>query len=115
MLEVFAKTPEKSSKCGLSLSSFQPSEVPTEELNEDIDLVELQDKFVKIFSDVMEAIIGAIFLDSGDFKRTEIAVRHMLQSRLISAMPLKDHERTKTLNLFNSKPYARVLKLTYSM
>lgn len=77
--------------------------------------MEFQDKYVKVYSDIMEALIGAIFLDSGDFERTEICVKHMLQSRFVTAMPLKDHERTKTLNLFNSKLYARALKLTHTM
>jgi dsRNA-specific ribonuclease len=43
-----------------------------------MEFFELDENFVKYFSDVYEAIIGAIFLDSGDLEMTQSIVLKML-------------------------------------
>lgn len=53
----------------LSLKLFKDKDVQQQDQNE-VDFSEIDEKFVKYFSDVMEAIIGGIFMDSGDLDKT---------------------------------------------
>ena len=48
---------------------FKDKDVQQQDQNE-VDFSEIDEKFVKYFSDVMEALIGAIFMDSGDLDKT---------------------------------------------
>jgi hypothetical protein len=53
----------------LSLKLFKDKDVQQQDQNE-VDFSEIDDKFVKYFSDVMEALVGGIFMDSGDLDKT---------------------------------------------
>jgi dsRNA-specific ribonuclease len=53
----------------LSLKLFKDKDVQQQDQNE-VDFSEIDEKFVKYFSDVMEALIGGIFMDSGDLDKT---------------------------------------------
>ena len=53
----------------LSLKLFKDKDVQSQDQNE-VDFSEIDEKFVKYFSDVMEALIGGIFMDSGDLDMT---------------------------------------------
>jgi dsRNA-specific ribonuclease len=75
---------------GLSLKQYACGDTGTNEDEHKI-LNEMQDYHVKIISDIMEALIGAIFLDSFDFHRTELAVKRLLQSRFIESFPVRKH------------------------
>jgi dsRNA-specific ribonuclease len=53
----------------LSLKLFKDKDFQQQDQNE-VDLSEINGKFVKYFSDVIEALIGGIFMDSGDLDKT---------------------------------------------
>ena len=53
----------------LSLKLFKDKDVQQQYENE-VDFSESDETFVKYFSDVMEALIGGIFMDSGDLDKT---------------------------------------------
>ena len=53
----------------LSLKLFKDKDVNQQDQNE-VDFSEIDEKFVKCFSDVMEALVGGIFMDSGDLDKT---------------------------------------------
>ena len=53
----------------LSLKLFKDKDVQQQDQNE-VDFSEIDEKFVKYFSDVMEALVGGIFMDSGDLDKT---------------------------------------------
>ena len=48
---------------------FKDKDVQQQDENE-VDFYEIEENFVKYFSDVMEALIGGIFMDSGDLDKT---------------------------------------------
>jgi len=65
---------------------------------------------LKIFGDVFESIIGAVFLDCKSISKTEVILFNMLKPFLkthTNVEQLEDHARTKLLELWNSKPYSR--------
>jgi len=72
---------------------------------DDLDLELLGTKFVKLLSDVHEALIGAIFADSGNLVTTDKCISKMMASRYVMYFPLKENSRTKVLNILNSKKY----------
>lgn len=46
--------------------------------NDEIEFAQLQERHIKLLSDVMEAVIGAIFQDSGNLFMTENAVLRLM-------------------------------------
>jgi dsRNA-specific ribonuclease len=66
----------------LSLNRFVDKDIQNANEKE-IDLGELEDKFVKYFSDTLESIIGAIFLDSKDLAATQAIVLKLAYSPLV--------------------------------
>jgi dsRNA-specific ribonuclease len=55
----------------LSLKLFKNKNVDHQDDDEvEVDFSLVGEKFVKYFADVMESLIGGIFMDSGDFDKT---------------------------------------------
>jgi dsRNA-specific ribonuclease len=52
---------------------------------------------VKYFSDVLEALIGGIFLDSGDLEKTEMILLKLINCPSVKYFPVKQHSRTMIL------------------
>ena len=53
----------------LSLKLFRDQDVQQQDQDE-VDFSEIDEKFVEYFSDVMQALVGGIFMDSGDLDKT---------------------------------------------
>lgn len=68
---------------------------------------------LKIFGDVFESLIGAIFLDSQSLTIVQEMIHRIMKPyiKVYQNLPtLQDHGRTKLLELWNSKPYTRKLR-----
>ena len=66
----------------------------------------LQEEYIKYFSDVLESMIGAIYLATGDFAFTQKCIIDLRSSELLHFYPIKENDRTRVLVNWNSKPYA---------
>ena len=81
-----------------------------------LDLDQLYEATLKIFGDVFESLIGAIFIDSESITVTW-SVLHRLMEPYIPIYSdlnnLQEHSRTKLLELWNSKSYMKNRKCTH--
>jgi dsRNA-specific ribonuclease len=71
---------------------------------------------LKIFGDVFESIIGAIFLDSRNIEETVKVMFNLLDPYIkvyANLDTMQDHSRTKLLELWNSKPYTKHIKCNH--
>jgi dsRNA-specific ribonuclease len=78
----------------------------------------LYESTLKIFGDIFESIIGAIFLDCRSISKTEEILHSLLKPFLKNhahVETLDDHSRTKLLELWNSKSYARNHKIRHEV
>ena len=74
----------------------------------------MKGKHVKLFSDIFESLVGAVFMDSANFGLSySLSLRMILNSKFATSIPHDEHIRTKTLNVYNSKPYTKANKLTH--
>ena len=83
-----------------------------DEQYKEFDLDTLHEHNLKIFGDVFESLIGAVFLDSQSVERTwEILFRLIEPYVYIYAdlATLQDHSRTLLLEMWNQKPYTKNL------
>jgi dsRNA-specific ribonuclease len=83
-----------------------------------INLEPLYEHSLKIFGDVFESLIGAVFLDSRSISKTESILYSLLKPFLKThknVETLDDHSRTKLLELWNSKPYSRHFKIKHEV
>lgn len=68
---------------------------------------------LKIFGDVFESLIGAIFIDSGSITTTWDVLIGLMEpyiQKYANLSTLQDHSRTKLLELWNQKHYMRTFK-----
>jgi len=78
-----------------------------------LDLDYLHEHNLKIFGDVFESLIGAIFLDSQSIDVTKEVLHRIMKPyiRVYGDLEmLQDHARTTLLELWNSKPFTRKLR-----
>jgi len=81
---------------------------------EPLDLDIIYEYSLKMFGDVFESLIGAIFLDSMDIEKTKSILYRILKPYVMVYSDLKsvqDHGRTKLLELWNSKSYTKDVKI----
>jgi dsRNA-specific ribonuclease len=73
---------------------------------------------LKIFGDIFESLIGAVFIDCKSISVTEKVLHSLLKPFLKNhknVESLDDHSRTKLLELWNSKSYSRQLKIKHDV
>ncbi|TNV87559.1 hypothetical protein FGO68_gene11487 [Halteria grandinella] len=99
-------------KYGFTLQRFQNN---SQEDTEEFDLDLISGHFVKILSDVHEALIGSIFADSASLVTTDQCISKLISSRYVFNFPLKENPRTRVLNILNSKSYCQNIKVTHSI
>lgn len=78
-----------------------------------LDLDQLYEYNLKIFGDVFESLIGAIFIDSGSITTTWQVLIGLMEpyiQKYANLATLQDHSRTKLLELWNQKHYMREYK-----
>ena len=83
-----------------------------------VNIEPLYEHSLKIFGDVFESLIGAVFLDSRSISATERILYSLLRPFLKAhthVESLDDHSRTKLLELWNSKPYTRNYKIRHEV
>eukprot|EP00347_Sterkiella_histriomuscorum_P010525 403375951 len=81
-----------------------------------IDLDDLYKFSLKIFGDIFESIIGAVFIDSKCLQTTSDVLFRLLQPYMVVYADIKsaqDHKRTTLLELWNSKNYAKRIKISH--
>ena len=79
-----------------------------------IDLDLIYEHSLKIFGDIFESLVGAIFLDCEDIERTKEIILQLLgpYTTLYSDLSLiQEHGRTLVLELWNSKDYTKQHRL----
>ena len=52
----------------------------------------LQEEYIKYFSDVLESMIGAIYLATGDFAFTQKCIIDLRSSALLDFYPIKEND-----------------------
>jgi dsRNA-specific ribonuclease len=84
-----------------------------------IDMDELCVYSLKMFGDVFESIIGAVFIDSMSIVTTRQVLLSLLKPYIhVYASDVKhmqDHSRTLLLELWNSKPFAKSIKCNHEV
>lgn len=86
------------------------------DLPNSFDLDELYDSNLKIFGDVFESLIGAVFLDCRDIDLTWDILYKLLRPYIrvyADLETLQDHARTKLLELWNQRSYTKRYKCTH--
>mmetsp|Transcript_28083 Transcript_28083/g.42474 ORF Transcript_28083/g.42474 Transcript_28083/m.42474 type:complete len:241 (-) Transcript_28083:117-839(-) len=81
-----------------------------------LDLDQLYEYNLKIFGDVFESLLGAIFIDSRSLDKTAEVLFHLIKPYIdvyANLDSLQDHSRTKLLELWNQKSYMRNLKCSH--
>lgn len=71
---------------------------------------------MKIFGDVFESLIGAVFLDCRDIDQTWSVLQKLLMPYIkvyADLETLQDHARTKLLELWNQRSYTKRFKCTH--
>ena len=71
---------------------------------------------MKIFGDVFESLIGAVFLDSQCIEKTWEVLHHLIKPYIFiyaDLNTLQDHSRTLLLEMWNQKPYLKNLTCTH--
>jgi len=77
------------------------------------DLDELHEHNLKIFGDVFESLIGAVFLDSQSIDETWAVLWKLIMPYVkiyADLETLQDHSRTLLLEMWNQKLYTKNLK-----
>lgn len=83
-----------------------------EEEFKEYDLDTLHEHNLKIFGDVFESLIGAVFLDSQSVEKTWDVLYRLIQPYVYiysDLTTLQDHSRTLLLEMWNQKPYTKNL------
>jgi len=78
-----------------------------------LDLDQLYEYNLKIFGDVFESIIGAVFIDSESIEVTWTVLWGLMEDYIkvyANLETLQDHSRTKLLELWNQKVFMRDFK-----
>ncbi len=70
---------------------------------------------MQIFSNVLKSILGALFLEQGNFLVADQSAFRMMTSRVIKIFPLSDDLKMLTEIIFRFKPYTKDLKLGHEM
>jgi len=81
-----------------------------------LDLDQLYEYNLKIFGDVFESLIGAVFIDSESIEITWGVLHNLMEPYIkiyANLDTLQDHSRTKLLELWNQKPFMRNLKCSH--
>lgn len=81
-----------------------------------LDLDELYEHNLKIFGDVFESLIGAVFLDCRDTERTWAVLEKLIMPYIkvyADLDTMQDHHRTKLLELWNQRSYTKKFKCTH--
>lgn len=76
----------------------------TKDVQKALDLDDLYEKTLKIFGDVFESLIGAVFIDSCSMETTWNVLYGLMRPYLglySNLQTLQDHSRTKLLELWN--------------
>jgi len=76
----------------------------------------LYEKCLKIFGDIFESIIGAIFLDSRSLEITSKVLFNLLDPYIkvySNEANMQDHKRTVLLELWSSKHWGKNLKISH--
>lgn len=85
----------------------------TSESKQALDLDQLSEQSMKIFGDVFESLIGAVFIDSECLVTTKEVLLKLMEpyvEKYADLDSLQDHGRTKLLELWNQKSYMRGLR-----
>jgi dsRNA-specific ribonuclease len=80
------------------------------------DLDKLHEHNLKIFGDVFESLIGAVFMDSRSIDETWRVLEHLIMPYIkvyANLDTLQDHPRTKLLELWNQKSYTKIFKCNH--
>lgn len=78
-----------------------------------LEIDDLYEYNLKIFGDVFESLIGAVFIDSECIEKTWSVLYGLMEPYIkiyADLSTLQDHSRTKLLELWNQKPFMRNLK-----
>ena len=81
-----------------------------------MDLDELYEHNLKIFGDVFESLIGAVFLDCRDTEKTWAVLEKLIMPYIkvyADLETMQDHHRTKLLELWNQRSYTKKFKCTH--
>jgi tellurite resistance-related uncharacterized protein len=81
------------------------------------DLDRLHEHNLKIFGDVFESMIGAVFMDSQSIDETWRVLKDLIMPYIkvyANLDTLQDHPRTKLLELWNQKSYTKCFKCNHS-
>jgi len=85
---------------------------PDEQRYREFDLDKLHEHNLKIFGDVFESLIGAVFLDSQCVEQTWQVLKRLIEPYIeiyADLDTLQDHSRTLLLEMWNQKPYLKNL------
>lgn len=80
------------------------------------DLDKLFEHNLKIFGDVFESLIGAVFMDSQSIDTTWKVLWHLIEPYIkvyANLETMQDHPRTKLLELWNQKSYTKIFKCNH--
>lgn len=81
------------------------------------DLDKLHEHNLKIFGDVFESLIGAVFMDSQSIDVTWRVLEQLIMPYIkvyANLDTLQDHPRTKLLELWNQKSYTKIFKCNHT-
>lgn len=82
-----------------------------------LDFDDLSESTLKLFGDIFEALIGAMFLDSEDLQLTRKVLLEVLKPYMQvyahSSDELQEHSRTQLLELWNSTEYRKYFKCSH--
>lgn len=95
---------------------MEVDENPGQKRCEPFDVDNLYEHNLKIFGDVFESLIGAIFLDSRSIDKTWSVLKELIEPYIkvyADLETLQDHSRTKLLELWNQKIYTKFLKCSH--
>lgn len=76
----------------------------------------LYEDCLKIFGDIFESLIGAVFIDSQSISVTGTVLEGLLSPYIATYASLdhmQDHSRTKLLELWNSRNFTKNMKLCH--
>ena len=81
-----------------------------------LDLDEVHNTSMKIFGDVFESLIGAVFMDCRDIDQTWGILRRLIEPYMkvyANLETMQDHPRTMLLEEWNKYRYTKRLKITH--
>jgi len=87
-----------------------------EKVYEVFDVDDLYESNLKMFGDVFESLIGAVFMDSQNVDETWAVLKQQIMPYITvyaNPLTLQDHSRTLLLELWNQKNYTKVFKCTH--